>query len=390
LDFSLTDRQVALQRKAQEFAKREITREKAARYEVEEEFPWDIYRKAAENGLIGVRFNLEYGGQGYGVIEHCLIVEELCRRDSTIGSALMLAEVQAIPLMKHGSMSQRKKYLPRIASGRSVAAIAITEPNHGSDILKLSTTATKVGDGWIINGVKTLITNGDIADFVMVLCQTDPNVEPSYRGQTMFIVERGVEGFNAVSIKGKMGIRATSIAELSFENVHVPSDALVGDVNKGFYVVMDFFDESRVVIAAQAVGIAQGALDRAVAYAKSRYQFGQRVADFQAVQHQLADVAIQVEAARLLTYKAAWAIDAGKPNPALASMAKAYAAKVAVEAASTALKVFGGYGCIAKYEVERYYRDARVTDIYEGTREIQKNMIAKTLLYGRRKELPTY
>jgi alkylation response protein AidB-like acyl-CoA dehydrogenase len=244
----------------------------------------------------------------------------------------------------------------------------------------MNTSAVKEGSDYIINGVKTFITNGTISDFVVLLCQTDSEAKPTYRGQSLFIVERGTPGYSAADVGEKMGIKMTSTAELSFSDVRVPASNMVGQENRGFYQVLKFFDESRIEIAAQALGIAQGAFDRALAYTRERTQFGKKLAEFQITQHKLADMATKIETARLLVYKAAWSYDQGKMDPMLTSMAKLYAGRAAVEVADEAIQLLGGYGYMLEYEVERFYRDAKIMEIYEGTKEIQKNTIASALI----------
>jgi alkylation response protein AidB-like acyl-CoA dehydrogenase len=282
--------------------------------------------------------------------------------------------------LRFGNEAQKKKYLIPITRGEAISAGAFTEPDHGSDITCLRTTAVKDRNGYLLNGVKTFISNGTIAHFVVVLCQTNPEASPPYRGQSTVIVEKGSQGFEATELGDKMGIRMTSTAEMSFDQVRVPEENLVGALNRGFYQVLEFFDESRVMVAAQALGIAQGAFDRALDYAKKREQFGQKLVDFQVTQHKLADMATQIEAARSLVYKAGWNFDQGRIDPKWTSMAKMYAARVAVEVAQEAIQILGGYGYMLEYEVERFYRDARITEIYEGTREIQKNTIASAVI----------
>ncbi|MEM2534068.1 MAG: acyl-CoA dehydrogenase family protein, partial [Candidatus Nezhaarchaeales archaeon] len=275
------------------------------------------------------------------------------------------------------SEEQKEKYLVKVARGEWISSGAFTEPAHGSDITVLDTTAKRDGDYYVINGTKTLISNAPIADFAVVLCQSEPGVR--YK-QTLLIVDKGCEGFEASKIEGKMGIRASPIGEYSFNNVRVSIENLVGTEGMGFYHTLEFLDLGRVGVAAQAVGMAQGALDRALRYAKERSQFNRKIADFQVIQHKLADMAIQIEAARLLTYKAAWYVDKGRIIPELTSMAKTYATEMAIRVIDEALQIFGGYGYIAEYDVERYYRDVRITPLYEGTSEIQRNVIAKALL----------
>jgi len=238
----------------------------------------------------------------------------------------------------------------------------------------------KSGDEYVINGVKTFITNGTIAKFVLALCQTDPEAKPTYRGQSVILVERDTPGFTSNDVGEKMGIKMTATGELSFNNVKVPASNLVGKEGKGFYQVLEFFDESRVEIAAQALGIAEGAFDRALAYTKQRSQFGKKLAEFQVTQHKLADMVTKIETARLIIYRAAWNFDQGIIDPKLTSIAKMYAGRIAVEVADEAIQLHGGYGYMLEYEVERFYRDAKIMEIYEGTREIQKNTIASAVL----------
>jgi alkylation response protein AidB-like acyl-CoA dehydrogenase len=313
-------------------------------------------------------------------MENALIVEEFCRRDSGIGSAVILSDFSSEVIMRFGSEAQKKAYLPKIASGEYISGGGYTEPDHGSDITFMNTTAVRDGDTYVINGSKTFITNGGIAQFLIVLCQTDEDASPPYRGQSTFIVPTDVDGFEAVEIEDKMGLKMTSTAEIYFNNVRIPADALIGEEGKGFYQVLEFFDESRVEIAAQALGIAQGALDRTVAYIKERSQFGRKIAAFQVNQHKIADMATRVELARLMVYKAAWNYDKGRIDPTLTSMAKMTAGQAAVYVADEAIQMHGGYGYIMENEVERFYRDAKITEIYEGTREIQKNTISSGIV----------
>ena len=380
MDFELTDRQKKIQEKARDFALREFSMEKALEFDESYTYPYEIWKKACQSGFIGIHFPRAYGGQGYGITENILIVEEFCRRDSGIGIALSLADFSSEVVLRFGTTEQKQKYLIPVAQGDFISAGAYTEPDHGSDITLLFTTAVKQGNFFIINGAKTFITNGTLADFFVVLCQTDPHAKPPYRGQCTLLVEKGTKGFTATEIKPKMGIRMTSTAQLSFSDVKVPLTHLIGDENRGFYQVLEFFDESRIEIAAQALGVSQGAFDRALDYTKNRQQFGKKLVDFQATQHKLADMATQIETARLLTYKAAWNYDQKRIDPALTSMAKMHAGRTAVEITGAAVELLGGYGYLNEYEVERFYRDAKIMEIYEGTKEIQKNTIASYLI----------
>jgi alkylation response protein AidB-like acyl-CoA dehydrogenase len=380
LDFELTQEQKEIQKASREFIQGEFDKEKILEWEQTHTFPKEIWKKACELGFIGIHFPKEYGGRGAGVFENILIVEEFCRGDSGVGVALSLADFSSEVVLRFGTTDQKKKYLIPITKGEFISAGAYTEPDHGSDITRMFTTALRQGDLFVINGAKTFTTNGTIADFFIVLCQTDPHAKPSYRGQSTFLVERETKGFTATELGGKMGIRMTSTAQLSFNDVKVPMSHLLGEEGKGFYQVLGFFDESRIEIAAQALGIAQGAFDRALDYAKKRMQFGKRLADFQITQHKLADMATKIETTRLLTYKAAWNYDQKRFDPKLTSMAKMFGGKTAVEVTDEAVQILGGYGYLSEYEVERFYRDAKITEIYEGTKEIQKNTIASALV----------
>jgi len=380
MDFKLTEEQMEIKRAAREFAEKEFTPELALEFDQKEEFPMELYRKAAKLGFTSMRIPQEYDGQGYGVLEECLVVEEFCRVDPGLGVAVSLGNLM-VPdvLLKHGTEEQKEKYIPPLARGEKVAAAAFTEPEHGSDITRLDTKAVKSGNEWIINGSKQFITNAPIADTLIILCQTDPNATPPHRGQSLFLVEKGMPGLEATKLHGKMGIRPCVTGSLAMSDLRVPEANLVGELNKGFYYALELFDGTRITVAAQAVGMAQGAFERALAYAKTRKQFGQPIINFQGVSFKLAEMAIKIETARLLTYKAAWIYDHEKPSPVATSMAKAYASRVAMEVTDDAIQIFGGYGYLADYHVERFHRCAKITEIYEGTSEIQKLTIINFL-----------
>ncbi len=380
VSFELTQDQKDIQKAAREFASNEFTKELAEELDAKEEFPFDLWRKACELGFIGVHFPEEYGGAGMGILENALIVEEFCRADSTIGSAIILSDFSSEVVMRFGSEEQKKEVLPKVAGGKAITCGCYTEPEAGSDLTSIKTRAERDGDEWVINGSKTFITNAPIADYFVVLAVTDPEAKPSYRGFSTFLLKKGMDGISVNKIKGKMGIRASPTAEVAFKDVRVDDSAIIGELNRGFYQVLEFFDESRVEIAAQALGIAQGAFDRVINYVKQRKQFGQPIGAFQALQHRIADLKTQLEAARLLVYKAAWNYDQGRIDPGLTSMAKYWAGRVAVKICDEAIQMHGGYGYIAEYEVERFYRDAKITEIYEGTKEIQLNTIAKDVI----------
>jgi alkylation response protein AidB-like acyl-CoA dehydrogenase len=380
VDFELTEEQKDIQKAAREFIQGECDKERILEWETTHTFPLDIWKKACHLGFVGIHFPEEYGGQGCGITDNILIVEEFCRKDSGVGIALSLADFSSEVVLRFGTDEQKKNYLTPVTGGQFISAGAYTEPDHGSDITSLSTVAVREGDFFVINGTKTFITNGCLANFFVVLCQTDGKTLPPYRGQSTIIVEKGTKGLEATEITPKMGIHMTSTAELSFRDVTVPATQLLGEENRGFYQVLEFFQESRIEVAAQALGIAEGAFDRALDYAKKRTQFGKKLTEFQVTQHKLADMATKIEAARLLVYQAAWRSDQGRPDPKLTSMAKMFAGRTAVEVADEAIQIHGGYGYITEYEVERFYRDAKITEIYEGTKEIQKNTIASALV----------
>jgi alkylation response protein AidB-like acyl-CoA dehydrogenase len=380
MDFDLTKSQKEIQKAAREFAKGEFDKELALELDSKHEYPIKIWKKAADLGFIGVHFPEKYSGQGLGVLENILIAEEFCSRDSSIGAALILANFASECVLRFGSDELKEKFLPPVAEGKILSAGAFTEPDHGSDITFMDTTAEKDGDQWVINGSKIFISNGELAGFYCVLCQTDPESKPTYRGISLILVEANREGVSATDVGKKMGIHMMSTSEVIFKNVRVPYSNLIGEEGKGFYHVLEFFDESRILVAAQALGTAQGAFDRALAYVKQREQFGKKIAQFQVTQHKLADMATKIELSRLITYKAAWNFDQGRIDPKLTSMAKMYAARAAVEVADEAIQLLGGYGYMAEYEVERFYRDAKITEIYEGTKEIQKNTIASAVI----------
>jgi len=380
MDFDLSEEQRVIQKAATDFANGVFERDIILELERNHQFPFAFWKKACDLGFVGVHFPEEYGGQGYGILENALVVEAFCRKDSGVGVCLSIANFASEIILRFGSDSQKKKYLIPLTRGEAISAGGFTEPDHGSDITDLRTQAVKEGTRYVVSGTKTFISNGTIAHFVIVLCQTDPQADPRYRGQSTLIVDKNSEGFEVAELGEKMGIRMTSTTEMSFDQVRVPEENLIGSPNRGFYQVLEFFDESRVMVGAQALGMAQGAFDRALDYARKREQFGRKLADFQVTQHKLADMATQIEAARGLVYKAGWNFDQGRIEPKWTSMAKMYAARVAVEVTQEAVQILGGYGYMSEYEVEKYYRDAKITEIYEGTREIQKNAIASAVI----------
>jgi len=381
MDFELSKSQQEIQKAVRDFVKGEFKKDVIEKLVENHEYPTAIWKKAAELGFIGIHFPEKYSGEGLGVMENILVAEELCRGDSSVGACLILADFASEIVLHFGSDEMKAKWLPKVAEGEVLSCGAFTEPDHGSDITRMDTTAARDGDEWVINGSKIFITNGgEMAGFYSVLCQTDPDVAPSHRGMSLILVEADCEGVSAVDVGRKMGIQLMDTAEVIFKDARVPVENLIGKENRGFYQVLEFFDESRILIAAQALGTAQGAFDRALKYVKSREQFGKKIAAFQVNQHKLADMATKIEQARLITYKAAWNFDQGRIDPKLTSMAKMVAARAAVEVADEAIQLLGGYGYMGEYEVERFYRDAKITELYEGTREIQKNTIASSVM----------
>lgn len=381
MNLELSQEQKGIRKAAREFAKKEFDSELAVELEKKHEFPMSLYKKAASLGFVAPYVSEEYGGTGLGILENAIIVEEFCKADSSIGLAIDLASLPCKFLLRNGNHDQKSRYLTKITSGEYGAAIALTEPDHGSDITEMNTVAERKSDHYLLSGTKTFITNGTIADFYTVLCQTDPDAVPKYKGMSILIVDRNMIGknFQVNELGEKLGIRLTSSAELVFDNLEVPVENLLGKEGKGFYQAMGFFEESKIEIAAQAVGLAQGAFDMARSYAKERKQFKKPIASFQAMQHKFVDMHVKIENARNLVHKAAYGFDNGKPDHMAAAMAKYYAANIANEVAYDAIQVFGGYGYFQEYQVERYYRDARILTIYEGTAEIQKNIIGTGL-----------
>ena len=381
MEFELNREQKEIQKAVREFVKGEFKKDAIQELVEKHEYPVDMWKKAAELGFIGIHFPEKYSGMDLGVMENILVAEELCRGDSSVGTCLILADFASEILLRSDSEALKEKWLPKIAEGEILSCGAFTEPDHGSDITSVETTAVKDGDEWVINGSKIFITNGGpLAGCYNVLCQTDPEAKPTYRGLSVILVEADRPGVSTTDVGPKMGMSLSYTAEVVYKDVRVPQSNLIGKEGKGFYQVLEFFDESRVLVAAQALGTAQGAFDRALAYVKQREQFGKKIAQFQVNQHKLADMATKIETARLMTYKAAWNFDQGRIDPKLTSMAKMYAAKTAVDVCDEAIQLLGGYGYCTEYEVERFYRDAKITEIWEGTKEIQKNTIASYLL----------
>jgi len=377
-DYNLTDEQKAMRSLAREIAEEKI-RPLAAKYDESNEFPWEIVKILADAGLFGSFIEEKYGGTGGGVLDLCLITEELSRACGGISLSLAATALGTFPIILYGNEEQKKKYLTEIAAGRKLAAFALTEPDAGSDAGGIKTTATKDGDYYIINGTKQWITNGGEAKIYSVITMTDKS--KGARGATAFIIEEGTPGFSFGKKENKMGIRASATRELIFDNCRVHKNQILGKEGLGFFVAMKTFDASRPGVASQAVGIAQGALDLAVQYSRERRQFGKPICSFQGLQFMLADMATQVAAARYLTYEAARAADNKHPNVgAISAMAKLFASDTAMKVATDAVQIYGGYGYMKEYPVEKMMRDAKITQIYEGTNQIQREVIALELI----------
>ncbi len=378
MDYLLTDEQKMVQELAHKIAEEKIC-PVAAKYDISEEYPWDVIKVIADADLFGLFIPAEYDGMGISVLNLCIATEELSRACGGIAVCYAASALGTFPIILFGNEEQKKKYLPDLAKGKKLAAFGITEPEAGSDASAIKTTAKKVGNHYILNGLKHFITNGGDADIYVVIAMTDKN--KGARGASAFIVEKGTPGFTFGKKEEKLGIRASSTRELVFTDCKIPAENLLSREGMGFIVTMKTFDMSRPGVAAQALGIAQGALDMAVKYAKERHQFGKSISSFQGIQWMLADMATQVEAARALVYAVARMVDAGKTNVAkVSAMAKLYASDVAMKVTTDALQIFGGYGYMRDYPVEKFMRDAKITQIYEGTNQIQRNIIALQLI----------
>jgi len=378
IDYLLTEEQEMIRELC-----RKITDEKirpiAAELDKTEEFPWAVMKVMADSDLFGLYIEEKYGGMGGGVFDLCLATEEFSKGCGGIAICYSASALGAYPIILFGNEEQKEKYLPLLAKGKKLAAFGLTEPAAGSDASAIQTTAKKEGDHYILNGTKHFITNGGDADIYTIVTMTDKT--KGARGASVFIVEKGTPGFTFGKKEEKMGIRASSTRELIFTDCKVPKENLLGKEGQGFIVAMRTFDTSRPGIGAQALGIAQGALDAAVKYSRERKQFGKSISSFQGIQFMLADMATQIEAARALVYASAREIDQKRKDVAKNSaMAKLFASDVAMKVTTDAVQIFGGYGYMKEYPVEKYMRDAKITQIYEGTNQIQRNIIALALI----------
>ncbi len=362
---------------------RQIVEEKIipqrAEMDENEIFPTDILKEIGKSDLFRLFIPEEYEGMGTGIFEVCLVTEELSRGDLSVATSYAASGLGFLPILISGSEEQKKKFLPLLASGEKLAAFGLTESEAGSDVSGIRTTAVLDGSSYILNGTKQWITNGGEADIYTILAMTNP--EKGARGASAFIVEKGAEGFSFGKKENKMGMRASATRELIFTNCKVPKENIISREGMGFIIAMKTFDRSRPAIGAQAVGIAQSALEEALNYSKIRKQFGAVISSFQAIQHMLADMAINIEAARSLVYYAAKVIDSGDKNVSrLSSMAKVFASDMAMKVTNDAIQIFGGYGYMKEYPVEKMMRDAKITQIYEGTNQVLRNVIALDMI----------
>ena len=378
MEFELTDNQKMIRDMVREFAEREIA-PVAADLDKNEEYPMEILKKMAQLGLLGIVVPQQYGGAGADTISYALAIEEISKKCASTGVITSVHNsLVSWPIMKFGTEEQKKKYLPVLAKGEKIGAFAGTEPNAGSDLGAMQTTAKLKVDKYIVNGSKTFITSGSKAGIIIVFAVTDKSA--GSRGISAFIVENDMKGFKVGDIFEKMGINANLVAELIFEDMEVPKENLLGKEGEGFKIALMALDGGRIGIGAQAVGIAQAALDESIEYSKQREQFGRPISKFQAIQWMIVDMATRIEASRLLVHNAAYAKDQGRRFSKEAAMAKLFASETAMDAAIKAVQIHGGYGYTKEYLVERLFRDAKITEIYEGTSEIQRLVIANSLL----------
>lgn len=373
MDFDLTQEQKMIQETIHKFAKEEIA-PVASENDKKAHFPRDLFKKLAGLGFMGTPIPEEYGGAGFDYISHAIVAEEIGRVDSSLrGTYSVQVSLVELPIFKFGTEEQKKKYLPKLASGDWIGCFGLTEPNAGSDPASMISTAKKEGDYYLLNGQKTWITNAGLADLAIVYAKTDKEAEA--RGITAFLVERGMEGFSTRDLHDKLGLRASNTGEIFLENCRVPKENILGDLNNGFKVAMGTLDFGRYTVAAGCVGAAQGCIDICKEYAKQRIQFGKPIASFQLVQQMIADMVVECEAGRLLVYRAGHLKNKGIPNTRETSIAKYYCSEMVNRVAYKAVQIHGGYGFSGEYDVERFYRDARINTLYEGTSQIQQLII---------------
>jgi acyl-CoA dehydrogenase len=385
VDFTLTDEQKDIQAMAHDFAEKEM-RPVAWEYDKDGHWPDEVIKKAWEVGLMNTHIPAEYGGPGLDFLTGCIIEEEIGWGCSGIGTSLMCNGLATAPIALGGSEETKKKYLGMLTEEPKLASFCLTEPDAGSDVSGMKTTAVKQGDKYVINGSKCFITNGTYADYYTVYAKTDKDA--GHRGMSAFVVDRSLDGVTVDKKEDKLGQRASNTATISFNDVEVPAENMLGEENKGFKLAMMTLDRTRPGVAAMAVGIARAAFEFATEYSKERVQFGVPIAMHQAIQFMIADMATKIEAGRLMTWKSAHLLDSGQRNTLVSSHAKRFAADSAMEVTTDAVQVYGGYGFIKEYPVEKLMRDAKIMQLYEGTSQIQRLVIAREVLLPRRAEAP--
>jgi len=377
VDFELTEEQAMIRTTVRDFAEKEVA-PVARDNNREERFPEDLVKKMGEMGLMGLNLPIEYGGGGADITSYCIMLEELSRADMGLAVTVSVhISLAGKSILKWGTDDQKQKYLPRLTSGKILGCLATTEPNVGSDISSIETSATLQGDEWILNGNKMWISNGGVADIAVIIAQTDKS--KGGKGLTAFLVEKDTPGFSSKDIHNKLGIRSSNTAELILEDCRVPQENMLGPIGKGMSVALSAFDNARLGVAARTVGTAQACIDTSVTYAQTRKQFGKFIGSFQLIQELIADMTVETEAARLLVYRAAALKDKGNPATVETSMAKYYSSEIAIKAANKALQIHGSYGYSDEYPVERYFRDVRVSSILEGTSQIHKLIIGRAM-----------
>lgn len=380
MDFELPEDIKALQKTVRDFCEKRV-KDKAREWDHHEKFPIEIVRELGQMGLLGIRIAEEFGGAGLGNLAVAVVVEEVARYDGSL--ALTVASHNGLGtshIRVFGNDAQRAKYLPKLATGEWLGAWGLTEPGSGSDAAGMKTTAVKQGNDWVLNGSKMFITQGTVGDVFVILAVTSP--EKKQKGITAFVLDKQAKGFSQRAIHGKLGMRSSDTAELHLDNVVVPDSARLGEVDRGFIDTMKILDGGRITIGALAVGLGRGAVEESVKYAKDRTAFGQPISEFQAIKWMLADMQTELDAARLLVYRAAALADAGQPYSREASMGKLFASEAATRACNKAVQIHGGYGYTREFPVERYLRDAKLCEIGEGTSEIQRSIIAREILKG--------
>ncbi len=378
MDFDLSEEHRLVQATVREWATSRLL-PLAAEMDRTGTYPPDLIRELGDLGLTGVFIPEEYGGSGMDTISYCIVVEEIARAEAGLAAVLSVNNsLVCYPIFAFGTEAQKRHYLPDLARGRKLGCYCLTEPMAGSDAGSLRTTARTDGDRWILNGTKIFVTNGVEAEVLVIYARTGP--ETGSRGISAFLAEKGDPGLSVGKIEHKLGIRASSTCEIVLDDCRLPQDRLLGERGKGFHIALATLDGGRIGIAAQALGIARAASEEATAYARERRQFGRPIADFQAIQWKIADMTTRIQASRLLTYRAAWVRDQGRRHTQEASMAKLFASETAMWVGTQAVQIFGGYGYIQDYPVERHFRDAKITEIYEGTSEVQRMVIARHVL----------